>query len=215
MFCFLVLDQLCNHVCTRQAEEYTDEHQQRKLSVGDAVLAESFTRSGQHASTLKVSDAPKREIEKFLEEVRNGAYPLTALRPTYRAPVVSRHSPETAESPESFEEETRKILSVECDLHRCPNSSNCNGLSINLRMEDQMNRQITCDHHSETLPVTKLVEELIHFGLINAVCFIYAKCLSMLTTLLRLQNDRDIVKNAINNRFEKRQQQSSSNLASS
>jgi nuclear receptor-binding protein len=155
---------------TKQAEEYTDEHQQRKSSVGDAVLAESFTRSGKPASTLKASEAPKREIEKFLEEVRNGAYPLTALRPTYRAPVVSRHSPETSDSPESFEEEVRRILSVECDLHRCPNNANCNGLSINLRMDDQMNRQITCDHHSETLPVNKLVEELIHFGLINGVC---------------------------------------------
>ena len=122
-----------------------------------------------------MSEAPKREIEKFLEEVKNGAYPLTALRPTYRQPIVSRHSPDTTESPESFEEETRRIQSVECDLRRCPNNAACNGLNINLRMDDHMNRQIICDHHSgEMLPVTKLVEELVHFGLINGVSIVWS-----------------------------------------
>lgn len=122
-------------------------------------------------STLKYSDVPRKEIEKFLEEVRNGAYPLTALVPTYRPPVISRHrdSPELPDSPETFDEETRRIISVGCD---CKNNSVCSGqLSLNFRMEDQMNRHVCCDLQPEVDSST-LIEELLHFGLIPIVCWI-------------------------------------------
>lgn len=140
----------------------------------DTVIAEVHTRDGQVASTLKVSDAPRREVEKFLEEVRNGAYPLTALRPTYRAPVVSRHgtSPDVTESPEAFDEETRRIMSIEFDLESCPENVSFSFPTFTLKMDDHMNRQIRCDHHPGLSPV-ELVEELIHFGLIHVVSFCF------------------------------------------
>lgn len=133
-------------------------------------MAEVRCRAGTVLSTLKYSDVPRREIEKFLEEVRNGAYPLTALVPTYRPPVISRHrdSPELPDSPETFDEENRRIISVGCDYK---NNSVCSGqLSLNFRMEDQMNRHVCCDLQPDVDPST-LIEELLHFGLIPIVSY--------------------------------------------
>lgn len=132
------------------------------------VMAEVRSSSGLVISSLKYSDVSRKEVEKFLEEVRNGAYPLTALVPTYRPPVISRHrnSPELPDSPETFDEETRRIISVTCDLK---NNSVCSGqLSLNFRMEDQMNRHVCCDLQPDVDP-SILIEELLHFGLIPSV----------------------------------------------
>ena len=139
----------------------------------DNVLAELRAADGTVKSKFCSCDAPKREVEKFLEEVRNGAYPLTAVRPTYRAPVVSthRHSPDPlVESPETFVEEPRRIIRLECELTRCQSNTACSGLAFTLRLDDHMNRQIQCQHNpAEIFSSAKLVDELVHFGLIHRV----------------------------------------------
>ena len=139
----------------------------------DSVLAEVRSLDGTVKSKFCSCDAPKREVEKFLEEVRNGAYPLTALRPTYRSPVVCKHrnSPElAAESPESFDEEPRRLVSVDCEFTRCQSDTACSGLLFSLRFDDHMNRHIECEHNpADIFSSVKLVEELVHFGLIHRV----------------------------------------------
>ena len=157
-----------------QPEQLTEEALQKLMNQNQAdnVLAELKTADGAVKSKFCVCDAPKREVEKFLEEVRNGAYPLTALRPTYRNPVVSKHrnSPELSESPESFDEEPRRILSIECELTRCQSNTACSGLTFHIRLDDHMNRHIQCDHNpAEIVSSVKLVEELVRFGLIHRV----------------------------------------------
>lgn len=152
----------------------TEEALQKLLNQhkADNVLAEIRGKDGAVKSKFSACDAPKREMEKFLEEVRNGAYPLTALRPTYRQPVVSKHrnSPELSESPETFEEESRRIVSFECELTRCQSNTACSGLTFHLRLDDHMNRRIECEHNpAEIFSPVKLVEELIHYGLIHRV----------------------------------------------
>lgn len=145
-------------------------------------------------STLQYSDLKRKEVEKFLEEVRNGAYPLTALVPTYRPPVISRHrdSPEIPDSPETFDEETRRIISVGCEVK---NNSVCMGqLSLNLRMEDQMNRHVCCDLQPDVDPST-FIEELLHFGLIPVVS-VYILCIPSYHRY-SFQDGRESVKNAI------------------
>lgn len=162
---------------------------------------------------MRYCDVPKREVESFLEEVKHGTYPLTALRPTYNKPVVSRHrnSPELSDSIESFDEESRRILNLDCELLYCPNNAACTGMCLQMKMDDQMNRQINCDNQSlDPCSVAKLVEELSRFGLIHCVSWPPSSpptyChLSHLTPffLLFSQDDRDIVKNAINHKLER------------
>jgi len=42
-------------------------------------------------------------------------------------------------------------------------------MTLLLRMDDQMNRQLTCEFTSEDTPKS-LADELVGFGFINAVC---------------------------------------------
>ncbi|KAI1287652.1 Nuclear receptor-binding -like protein [Halotydeus destructor] len=175
----------------------------------ETILAEVKANETRPAVTIKISDAPRREMEKFFEEVRNGAHPLTALVPTYHPPLVSRHrttSPELAESPD-LEEEHRRVASVQCSVrphdssdpaHSCSNSntssaacppslssaastaaasatsnttitpSNCEcSVTLVLRLDDKMNRQLSCEWRSND-SAKALVEELFTFGLIHA-----------------------------------------------
>lgn len=157
-----------------QPEQLTEEalHKSLETKHPETVLAELRSGPDRVWCTLRCSDAPRKEVEKFLEEVRNGAYPLTALIPTYRPPVVSKHrnSPEFPESPETFDEESRRVIAVTCDLKRCPENSRCRGLSLNFRLDDKMHRQICCDLRPDE-SLTSLMDELVHFGLIHGVSF--------------------------------------------
>lgn len=173
-----------------QPEQLTEEalHKPLEAHLPEAVLAEIKASSTRPATTIKISDAPRREVEKFFEEVRNGAHPLTALMPTYRPPIISRQrttSPELAESPESFQEEPehRRLATVRCFSKQPTISGQEGGQSANavsldrsvtllLRLDDNMNRQLSCELRPSDTP-KGLVEELLSFGLIHAVCYLH------------------------------------------
>ncbi|KAL7406276.1 hypothetical protein ABVT39_016889 [Epinephelus coioides] len=105
---------------------------------------------------LKLSQFPALELDKFLEDVRNGIYPLTAFglpcaqqppQETVKTPIVIPlvKSP----TPEPAELETRQ-------------------LTLLLKLEDKLNRHLSCD----MLPhenVQELAEELVQLGLISEV----------------------------------------------
>ncbi|ENN75485.1 hypothetical protein YQE_08034, partial [Dendroctonus ponderosae] len=104
---------------------------------------------------------------------RNGIYPLTAFGA--KQPPLARSraiSPEMAESvksvtPEPTDVETRKIINMMCDVKSKEESCDLL-LTIVLRMDDKMNRQLTsCISPSDNPKV--LAQELVHYGFVNEV----------------------------------------------
>ncbi|XP_041039256.1 nuclear receptor-binding protein 2-like [Carcharodon carcharias] len=117
---------------------------------GSAVMAEiqHRDRAGvqwrySHVSTL--------ELDKFLEDVKNGIHPLmnfSSHRPhhLFWAP---HHPPETAESvkspvPEAHEQETRKVIQMQCQLELHEDNMRWH-LTLFLKLDDRLHRHLTCD----------------------------------------------------------------------
>lgn len=121
---------------------------------------------------------------------RNGIYPLTAFGIKEPPPARARAiSPEMAESvksvtPEPLDVENRKIVNMMCDVK--PKEDSCDlvvsfalsfsaivfnlllQLTIVLRMDDKMNRQLTCSVTSTDTPKI-LAHELVFYGFVNEV----------------------------------------------
>lgn len=170
-----------------QPEQLTEEALNRPLSVDsdghDKVLAEIPAGANDRPAVgLRASDVPRREMEKFFEEVRNGAYPLTAVVPSSKQPIISRPRNTSVfefgpDSPESFqEEEHRRLATVQCsakseyvgDAGSPPAGDSGRSVTLVLRLDDKMNRQVSCELRSSDTPKA-LVEELLLHGLIHAV----------------------------------------------
>ena len=65
---------------------------------------------------------PALEVEKFLEDVRNGIYPLTAfamMAPPTRPRAVTPEMAESvkSETPEPYDPEKRQLTSLSVQLH--------------------------------------------------------------------------------------------------
>ncbi|XP_014780136.1 nuclear receptor-binding protein isoform X11 [Octopus bimaculoides] len=119
----------------------------------------------------KFSQVGSIELEKFLEDVRNGIYPLTAFALPRPPPSRPRAiTPELAESvksetPEPMDVETRMVTNMACQMRKPDENCNLN-LTLLLRMDDKMNRQLQCEISQEDNAST-LAEELVHYGFIN------------------------------------------------
>ncbi|CAG9829842.1 unnamed protein product [Diabrotica balteata] len=103
----------------------------------------------------------------------NGIYPLTAFGAKQPPPSRSRAiSPEMTESvksvtPEPTDVETRKIVNMMCDVKSKEESCDLL-LTIVLRMDDKMNRQLTSYISPGDNPKV-LAQELVHYGFINEI----------------------------------------------
>jgi len=171
----------------------------------DTIVAEINHPDGRPSVIRRISDIPLREVEKFFEEVRNGAYPLTAIFPPSRQPIVSRQptiSPEPSGNgseqkslvPENpYNEENRKIVNMMCNI-KAPQENENLMMTLLLRLDDKMNRQLSCEITDIESPIC-LANELVYYGFIN-------------------QSDRDMVAALINDTISRTQYTKSDTSAS-
>uniref|UniRef100_A0A8D2AFK2 Nuclear receptor-binding protein 2 n=1 Tax=Sciurus vulgaris TaxID=55149 RepID=A0A8D2AFK2_SCIVU len=115
-----------------------------------AVLAE-VPRPQRPPMQWRYSEVSFLELDKFLEDVRNGIYPLmnfAAARPL-GLPRVLAPPPEEAQkaktpTPEPFDSETRKVVQMQCNLERSEDKARWH-LTLLLVLEDRLHRQLTYD----------------------------------------------------------------------
>ena len=165
-----------------QTYQLTDETLQKsyhKLS-DDAIMAEITHEDGRPSVVRRVLDIPKNELEKFYDEVRNGAYPLTAIMPTTKPPIITRQrtiSPvqngDRSDKPNTtpdnpYNEENRKIVNMMCNIKAQQENENLMMLTLLLRLDDKMNRQLSCEITDIESPIC-LANELVYYGFINQV----------------------------------------------
>ncbi|XP_033218846.1 nuclear receptor-binding protein homolog isoform X1 [Belonocnema kinseyi] len=155
---------------TNISETITDEVLQR-LYGPDTIVAE-IRYKNRPPQEIRFSDIPAAEkLEKFVEDVKYGIYPLTAFVAKLPPPARPRAiSPEVTESvksvtPEPYDEESRRVVNMMCNVKPKEDSNELN-MTILLRMDDKMNRQLTCPVNQADTPML-LAQELVHFGFIN------------------------------------------------
>ncbi|XP_024903367.1 nuclear receptor-binding protein 2 [Pteropus alecto] len=113
--CFIQHQYLMPENVVEEKTKSTDPH---------AVLAE-IPRPSRPPLQWRYSEVSCLELDKFLEDVRNGIYPLmnfAAARPL-GLPRVLAPPPEEAQkaktpTPEPFDSETRKVIQMQCSLER-------------------------------------------------------------------------------------------------
>ncbi|KAJ2953051.1 hypothetical protein O0L34_g7442 [Tuta absoluta] len=139
-------------------------------------------RNGER-SEISARDLPHTEkLEKFVEDVKYGIYPLTAYggggtggraaSPCERGgyPRGGADSAPAA-SPEPRDLETRRVVNMMCSLKPHPQSNQTENshdllMTILLRMDDKMNRQLTCAvSRHDAAPL--LAGELVQLGFIH------------------------------------------------
>nr|XP_054772369.1 nuclear receptor-binding protein-like [Lytechinus pictus] len=105
----------------------------------------------------------------------NGIHPLTAFAMKRSYPVKIRpQSPETQESvksatPEPIDMENRKITMMQCDVRQGKEGEESPTnlhLELLLRLDDTMNRQLSCEITAEESPRV-LANELVQYGFIS------------------------------------------------
>jgi nuclear receptor-binding protein len=124
----------------------------------------------------RLTDFPVHEkLEKFMEDVKYGIYPLTAFIAQPQPAKTRPPSPESCKSDKSSslepqDVESRRIQTMQCSVQANQDKKDLNnlGLRILLRMEDNMNRQLYCTIVRGVDTAPGLAAELVQHGFIHA-----------------------------------------------
>ncbi|CAB3221282.1 unnamed protein product [Arctia plantaginis] len=153
------------------SETITDE-----VAGGGSGEALAWCLKGGERMEIAAKDMPHAEkLEKFVEDVKYGIYPLTAygwVRGVGRSASPAERLAESAPaSPEPRDLETRRVVNMMCSLkpqaHPHPDTPPADLLmTILLRMDDKMNRQLTCAVTRRD-SAAGLARELVQLGFIH------------------------------------------------
>lgn len=121
----------------------------------------------------RLSDVPSADkLEKFVEDVKFGVYPLTAFSgkkpPHFRSRAASPERADSVKSatPEPVDIESRRIVNMMCSVKKLKEGSSDILMTILLRMDDKMNRQLSCDV-TENDTSSDLTQELVRLGFVH------------------------------------------------
>ncbi|KAJ8336919.1 hypothetical protein SKAU_G00381390 [Synaphobranchus kaupii] len=137
----------------------------------NAVMAE-IEHEDRPGVQLRYSHVSPLELDKFLEDVKNGIYPLMNFasqrpHPIPRALSLSQEHMEMVKTPtpEPQEMETRKVVQMHCNLETNEDGTKTH-LSLFLKMDDKLHRQLSCDVLPTDSP-KDLANELVHYAFIS------------------------------------------------
>jgi len=163
-------------------ESVTEEAIHRYYGNNTVLASLKITVNGlEEEKQFKLADFPVHEkLEKFMEDVKFGIYPLTAFAMATPVPALERPpSPESQQADMSSEEqqqdvENRRIQNMQCSIQpqekkEKEKSGETGQLSLRilLRFEDKMNRQLSCLIDNQVDSPVKLADELVQHGFIH------------------------------------------------
>jgi len=140
------------------------------------VVAEVVYNGERENTPWKFSQVNSLEFEKFLEEIKTGLYPLTGMESTKakkeNRPQLNTSRPKSPEdvvnssqgSEEEEQKETRLIIQMTCSVKHEEGAGQ--SLSLLVRFEDKMNRQLSCKVGDGETSLD-LANELVHYGLVS------------------------------------------------
>ncbi|XP_068153727.1 nuclear receptor-binding protein homolog [Drosophila tropicalis] len=137
----------------------------------DVIMAQLIS-NGQEVQ-YRLSDVPGADkLEKFVEDVKYGVYPLITYSgkkpPNFRSRAASPERADSVKSatPEPVDTESRRIVNMMCSVKKLKEDANDILMTILLRMDDKMNRQLTCQVNEEDT-AEDLTSELVRLGFVH------------------------------------------------
>ncbi|EDV43779.1 uncharacterized protein Dana_GF16346 [Drosophila ananassae] len=137
----------------------------------DVVMAQMRMAGGQERQYRLADVSGADKLEKFVEDVKYGVYPLITYSgkkpPTFRSRAASPERADSVKSasPEPVDTESRRIVNMMCSV-KIKEDSNDIIMTILLRMDDKMNRQLTCQVN-ENDTAADLTSELVRLGFVH------------------------------------------------
>ncbi|KAH8417100.1 hypothetical protein KR222_003260 [Zaprionus bogoriensis] len=137
----------------------------------DVIMAQ-LKMSGNNECQYRLSDVPGADkLEKFVEDVKYGVYPLATYSgkkpPHFRSRAASPERADSVKSatPEAVDTESRRIVNMMCSVKKKEDSNDIL-MTILLRMDDKMNRQLTCQVNEDDT-AADLTSELVRLGFVH------------------------------------------------
>jgi len=164
---------LAAHTLVSDTQTTTENLSSNYYGTKTTVMA-TKTAAGEMEQYKLKDYASHEKLEKFMEDVKNGIYPLTAfvqLEPpdNQMRPPSPQNENVDKEMDEQVDVETRRILSMQCDLEESDKKEGQLSLRILLRFEDNMNRQLNCMISRVSDSAQLLAEELVMHGFIHTM----------------------------------------------